>query len=75
MGRFADAASRFTMTRITRPNVKRQNVLCSLSDDELSPAALAARVGKFAHCVFRTASLLRHAVERPQPNRFGLGED
>jgi LysR family tcuABC transcriptional regulator len=44
VGRFADAASRFTMARITRPNVKRQNVLCSLSDDELSPAALAARV-------------------------------
>jgi citrate/tricarballylate utilization protein len=31
--------------------------------------------GKFAHGVFRTASLLRHAVERRQPNRLGLGED
>ena len=44
VGRFADAPSRFTMARITRPDVKRQNVLCSLSDDELSPAGLATRV-------------------------------
>ena len=29
--------------------------------------------GKFAHGVFRTASLLRHAVERRQPNRLGVG--
>jgi LysR family tcuABC transcriptional regulator len=44
VGRFADAASRFAMARITLPDVKRQNVLCSLSDDELSPAGLATRV-------------------------------
>ena len=44
VGRFADAASRFSLTRITTPDVKRQNVLCSLSDDELSPAGLATRV-------------------------------
>jgi citrate/tricarballylate utilization protein len=31
--------------------------------------------GKFAHGVFRTASLLRHAVERRQPNPIGLGAD
>ena len=29
--------------------------------------------GKFAHGVFRTASLLRHAVEKRQPNPIGLG--
>ena len=31
--------------------------------------------GKFAHGIFRTASLLRHAVERRQPNPVGLGAD
>ena len=31
--------------------------------------------GKFAHGVFRTASLLRHAVEKRQPNPVGLGTD
>jgi citrate/tricarballylate utilization protein len=30
---------------------------------------------KFAHGIFRTASLLRHAVEKRQPNRLGLGAD
>jgi citrate/tricarballylate utilization protein len=29
--------------------------------------------GKFAHGIFRSAALLRHAVERRQPNRLGLG--
>jgi len=28
---------------------------------------------KFAHGIFRTASLLRYAVEKRQPNRLGLG--
>jgi len=28
---------------------------------------------KFAHGIFRTASLLRHAVEKRQPNRLGVG--
>lgn len=31
--------------------------------------------GKFAHGVFRTASLLRHAIERRQPNSIGLSDD
>ncbi len=31
--------------------------------------------GKFAHGVFRTAALLRHAVEKRQPNPIGLGAD
>ena len=31
--------------------------------------------GKFAHGVFRTASLLRHAVEKRQPSRLGLGSE
>jgi citrate/tricarballylate utilization protein len=31
--------------------------------------------GKFAHGVFRSASLLRHAVEKRQPNPVGLGAD
>ncbi len=44
VGRFADAATRFHMARITDAQVQRVNRLCSLSDDELSPAALATRV-------------------------------
>jgi len=44
VGRFADAAQRFHLAEIADPLARRQNVLCSLSDDELSPAALAARV-------------------------------
>ena len=31
--------------------------------------------GKFAHGIFRTASLLRHAVEKRQPNPIGLSAD
>lgn len=31
--------------------------------------------GKFAHGVFRTAALLRHAVEKRLPNPIGLGAD
>ena len=30
---------------------------------------------KFAHGIYRTASLLRHAVEKRQPNPIGLGSD
>ena len=44
VARFADAAERFYMARITDAQVQRVNLLCALSDDELSPAALAARV-------------------------------
>ena len=31
--------------------------------------------GKFGHGIFRTAALLRHAVEKRQPNPIGLGSD
>jgi citrate/tricarballylate utilization protein len=31
--------------------------------------------GKFAHGVFRTAALLRHAVEKRLPSPVGLGAD
>jgi citrate/tricarballylate utilization protein len=31
--------------------------------------------GKFAHGIFRTAALLRHAVEKRLPNPIGLGAD
>jgi len=49
------------------------------------PLALAVHLGsvmalfatlpynKFAHGIYRSASLLRHAVEKRQPNRLGLG--
>jgi len=44
MGRYADAGQRFECSRITDRDAQRTNLLCSLSDDELAPAALAARV-------------------------------
>jgi LysR family transcriptional regulator, regulatory protein for tcuABC len=40
----SDAAERFTWAEIADTQVRRVNAICSLSDDELSPAALAARV-------------------------------
>jgi LysR family tcuABC transcriptional regulator len=39
-----DAAKRFSWAKIADTQVRRVNAICSLSDDELSPAALAARV-------------------------------
>lgn len=44
IGRFADADQRFRLSEIADAQVRRLNSLCSLSDDELSPAALATRV-------------------------------
>ncbi|MBC5785601.1 LysR family transcriptional regulator [Ramlibacter sp. USB13] len=44
LGRFADAQERFQLAEIADAQVVRLNSLCSLSDDELSPAALAVRV-------------------------------
>ncbi|MDO9195443.1 LysR substrate-binding domain-containing protein [Rhodoferax sp.] len=44
LGRIADAAQRFQWSEIADAQVRRTNALCSLSDDELSPAALATRV-------------------------------
>ena len=39
-----NAIARFTWAEIADTQVRRVNAICSLSDDELSPAALAARV-------------------------------
>lgn len=44
VGRYPDADTRFHLAELADPLARRPNVLCSLSDDELSPAALAARV-------------------------------
>ncbi|MCJ0765912.1 LysR family transcriptional regulator [Variovorax terrae] len=44
VGRFPDAAQRFHMAEIAESQARRPNALCSLSDDELSPAGLATRV-------------------------------
>jgi LysR family tcuABC transcriptional regulator len=44
LGRHPDAAQRFQIARIADKQAQRINLLCSLSEDELSPAALAARV-------------------------------
>lgn len=50
VGRFADAAQRFRMAPISDAQVQRVNLLCSLAEDELSPAALATRL-VLNHCV------------------------
>ena len=50
MGRYPDAAERFQCARLTDAPARRVNLLCSLPDEELSPAALAARV-VLADCV------------------------
>ena len=42
--RFADADRRFRLTGIVEGEAVRRSYLCSLSNDELSPAALAVRV-------------------------------
>ena len=44
LGRFPDAEQRFTLVHIDDAQLHRVNLLCSLSEDELSPAALAARL-------------------------------
>jgi LysR family tcuABC transcriptional regulator len=44
IGRYADGTRRFQLVRISDAPARRLNSLCSLSDDELSPAALATRV-------------------------------
>lgn len=44
VGRYPDAAQRFVLAEIKDGPAYRPAALCSLSDDELSPAALAARV-------------------------------
>ncbi len=44
LGRVPNAAQRLEWAEITDAQVCRTNALCSLSDDELSPAALATRV-------------------------------
>ena len=41
---YKDADQRFWWSEIADERVRRHAILCSLSDDELSPAALAARV-------------------------------
>ena len=49
MGLYPDAAERFRTARLSDEQARRVNLLCSLSDDELSPAALAARA-VLIHC-------------------------
>lgn len=50
VARQADAAQALHMARITDHQVKRRNALCALSEEELSPAAVAAR-GVLLDCV------------------------
>jgi len=44
VGMYRDAAERFQWSQIADDSVRRKAALCTLSEDELSPAALAARV-------------------------------
>jgi LysR family tcuABC transcriptional regulator len=48
--RYPDAAERFAMNEIANLQSLHVNVLCSLADDELSPAALCTRL-VLTHCV------------------------
>ena len=50
LGSVADAGQRFEWARVADAQARRINLLCSLHDDELSPAALAAR-GVLTNCV------------------------
>jgi LysR family transcriptional regulator, regulatory protein for tcuABC len=50
VARMSNEMDRLYMARITDHQVKRVNLLCGLSDDELSPAALATR-GVMLDCV------------------------
>lgn len=50
LGRLPDAGQRFRWAALAAPDARRHNLLCSLSDEELSPAALAAR-GVVRDCV------------------------
>lgn len=44
LGRFADAEAAFEVAEITGAQLRRLNSLCSVSDEELTPAARAVRV-------------------------------
>ncbi len=44
VSRYSDASERFVLSELADTLARRRNMLCSLSDDELSPAALATRV-------------------------------
>ena len=44
VARYADSATRFVMHRVTDDWAKRIIALCALPDEELSPAALGAKV-------------------------------
>ncbi|PNG52934.1 MULTISPECIES: LysR family transcriptional regulator [unclassified Variovorax] len=44
LGRWADAAERFHVAPLADREARRRNAVCSLSDDELSPAAIAVRI-------------------------------
>ena len=50
VARMGPERDRLYMARISDQQVQRVNLLCGLSDDELSPAALATRV-VLADCV------------------------
>ena len=44
VGMYRDAYERFQWSQMADETVRRKAALCALSEDELSPAALAARV-------------------------------
>ena len=60
VGRFVDAAERFHLAPLQDREAQRRNAVCSLSDDELSPAALGARI-----VLAETARMLVRAAQWP----------
>ena len=51
------------------------NLLLCLHLGAVMALFLTLPYGKFAHGVFRSAALLRHAVEKRRPNPIGIGAD
>lgn len=63
------------LVRITPPALPALALVLCLHLGAVMALFATLPYGKFAHGVFRTAALLRHATERRQPNPIGLGSD
>ncbi|MGE4331408.1 tricarballylate utilization 4Fe-4S protein TcuB [Diaphorobacter sp.] len=63
------------LVRITPPALPALALVLCLHLGAVMALFATLPYGKFAHGVFRTAALLRHATERRQPSPIGLGSD
>ena len=53
-------------------NFEKQQTVGKVSPDGKAELFVTLPYGKFAHGIFRTASLLRHAVEKRRPNPVSI---